>query len=200
MARILIVEDDADLAAVLDDCLRHEGYATGLAGTGVEALDLLSRGQYDVMLLDRDLPVLSGDEVMRTVDRLRLPVRTLMLTAAGGVEDRVQGLDLGADDYLPKPFAYPELLARIRALLRRGDTDDAPTMLSRGRRDRPCCDRPERSGMHLRQARLPGDLRLRHRVARPHSPGPESARGHPGRSRCEARRSSGYAGEPAESS
>ena len=119
MARILIVEDDADLAAVLDDCLRHEGYATGLSGTGVEALDLLSRGQYDVMLLDRDLPVLSGDEVM--------------LTAAGGIEDRVQGLDLGADDYLPKPFAYPELLARIRTLLRRGDTDDAPTMLSRGR-------------------------------------------------------------------
>ena len=133
MARILIVEDDADLAAVLDDCLRHEGYATGLSGTGVEALDLLSRGQYDVMLLDRDLPVLSGDEVMHTVDRLRIPVRTLMLTAAGGIEDRVQGLDLGADDYLPKPFAYPELLARIRTLLRRGDTDDAPTMLSRGR-------------------------------------------------------------------
>ena len=106
MARILIVEDDADLAAVLDDCLRHEGYATGLSGTGVEALDLLSRGQYDVMLLDRDLPVLSGDEVMHTVDRLRIPVRTLMLTAAGGIEDRVQGLDLGADDYLPKPFAY----------------------------------------------------------------------------------------------
>ena len=133
MARILIVEDDADLSAVLDDCLRHEGYATGLAGTGVEALDLLSRGEYDVMLLDRDLPVLSGDEVMRTADRLRIPVRTLMLTAAGSIEDRVHGLDLGADDYLPKPFAYPELLARIRALLRRGDADDAPTVISRGR-------------------------------------------------------------------
>ena len=76
MARILIVEDDADLSAVLADCLRHEGYATDLAGTGVEALDRLSRGEYDVMLLDRDLPVLSGDEVMRTVDRLRIPVCT----------------------------------------------------------------------------------------------------------------------------
>ncbi|ALE12545.1 Two component transcriptional regulator, winged helix family [Bifidobacterium breve] len=85
------------------------------------------------MLLDRDLPVLSGDEVMRTADRLRIPVRTLMLTAAGSIEDRVHGLDLGADDYLPKPFAYPELLARIRALLRRGDADDAPTVISRGR-------------------------------------------------------------------
>ena len=133
MARILIVEDDAGLSAVLDDCLRHEGYVTGLAGTGVEALDRLSREEYDVMLLDRDLPVLSGDEVMRTVDRLRIPVRTLMLTAAGSIEDRVHGLDLGADDYLPKPFAYPELLARIRALLRRGDQDDTPTMISRGR-------------------------------------------------------------------
>ena len=130
---ILIVEDDADLSAVLDDCLRHEGYATGLVATGVEALDRLSQGEYDVMLLDRDLPVLSGDEVMRTVDRLRIPVRTLMLTAAGSIEDRVQGLDLGADDYLAKPFAYPELLARIRALLRRGEADDAPTMLSRSR-------------------------------------------------------------------
>ena len=129
-------------AAVLDDCLRHEGYATGLSGTGVEALDLLSRGQYDVMLLDRDLPVLSGDEVMHTVDRLRIPVRTLMLTAAGGIEDRVQGLDLGADDYLPKPFAYPELLARIRTLLRRGDTDDAPTMLSPTRTADPSTSRP----------------------------------------------------------
>lgn len=133
MARILIIEDDADLSAVLDDCLRHEGYATDLATTGIEALGRLSQGTYDVMLLDRDLPVLSGDEVMRTVDRLRIPVRTLMLTAAGSVEDRVRGLDLGADDYLAKPFAYPELLARIRALLRRGGADDVPTMLSRGR-------------------------------------------------------------------
>ena len=133
MARILIVEDDTDLSAVLDDCLRHEGYATATADTGVKALNQLAQGAFDVMLLDRDLPVLSGDEVMRTVDRLRIPVRTLMLTAAGSVEDRVQGLDLGADDYLSKPFAYPELLARIRALLRRGDADGSATVLSRGR-------------------------------------------------------------------
>ena len=133
MARILIVEDDTDLSAVLDDCLRHEGYATATADTGVKALNQLAQGAFDVMLLDRDLPVLSGDEVMRTVNRLRIPVRTLMLTAAGSVEDRVQGLDLGADDYLSKPFAYPELLARIRALLRRGDADGSPTVLSRGR-------------------------------------------------------------------
>ena len=124
MARILIVEDDTDLSAVLDDCLRHEGYATATADTGVKALNQLAQGAFDVMLLDRDLPVLSGDEVMRTVDRLRIPVRTLMLTAAGSVEDRVQGLDLGADDYLSKPFAYPELLARIRALQRRAGKGD----------------------------------------------------------------------------
>lgn len=133
MARILIVEDDTDLSAVLDDCLRHEGYATATADTGVKALNQLAQGAFDVMLLDRDLPVLSGDEVMRTVDRLRIPVRTLMLTAAGSVEDRVQGLDLGADDYLSKPFAYPELLARIRALLRRGDAGGSATVLSHGR-------------------------------------------------------------------
>ncbi|NMM93756.1 response regulator transcription factor [Bifidobacterium oedipodis] len=132
MAGILIVEDDADLSAVLDDCLRHEGYATATAYTGVEALDELSRGNFDVVLLDRDLPVLSGDEVMRTIDRVRIPVRTLMLTAADSIDDRVQGLDLGADDYLAKPFAYPELLARIRALLRRGGVDSS-TMLTRGR-------------------------------------------------------------------
>lgn len=119
MARILIVEDDADLSAVLADCLRHEGYATDLAGTGVEALDRLSRGEYDVMLLDRDLPVLSGDEVMRTVDRLRIPVCTASTSEPTTT--------------CPKPFAYPELLARIRALLRRGDADDAPTVISRGR-------------------------------------------------------------------
>jgi DNA-binding response OmpR family regulator len=132
MARILIVEDDVDLANVLDDALRHEGYAIALAATGVEALDLLARERFDVVLLDRDLPVLSGDEVMKTIAAIHIPVKTLMLTAAGSIGDKVHGLDLGADDYLAKPFAYPELLARIRALQRRAGSD-APTMLARGR-------------------------------------------------------------------
>ncbi|BDR54093.1 DNA-binding response regulator [Bombiscardovia apis] len=130
--RILVVEDDDGLANVLKDALNHEGYQVSLASTGIEALNRLSEESYDLVLLDRDLPVLSGDEVMRSIERLGLSIRVLMLTAAGQVEDRVSGLNLGADDYLPKPFAYPELLARIRALQRR-DSADSRTLLTRGR-------------------------------------------------------------------
>ncbi|MBT1175318.1 response regulator transcription factor [Bifidobacterium sp. LC6] len=117
--RILIVEDDRELAAALDDALRYEGYATCVAATGVEALQMLADQTVDIVLLDRDLPVLSGDAVMATIAANRMPVAVIMLTAAAEVSDRVSGLDLGADDYLTKPFAYPELLARIRALQRR---------------------------------------------------------------------------------
>ncbi|MFT9397921.1 MAG: response regulator transcription factor [Bifidobacterium psychraerophilum] len=132
MARILIVEDDEALASVTRQALGFEGYCVDVAANGVEALDRLSRCQYELMLLDRDLPVLHGDEVIRAVVSLKIPVNTLMLTAAASLNDKVQGLDLGADDYLPKPFAYPELLARIRALLRRNGTGEN-TMLIYGR-------------------------------------------------------------------
>ncbi|PLS26403.1 response regulator transcription factor [Bifidobacterium parmae] len=117
--RILIVEDDRELTAALDDALRYEGYATDVASTGVEALSALADTDVDIVLLDRDLPVLSGDAVMATIAANRIPVAVIMLTAAAEIGDRVSGLDLGADDYLTKPFAYPELLARIRALQRR---------------------------------------------------------------------------------
>lgn len=133
--RILIVEDDRDLAAALDDALRHEGYETGVAGDGVEALRLLAEPGADIVLLDRDLPILSGDAVMETIARNRIPVAVLMLTAATSVDDRVGGLDLGADDYMTKPFAYRELLARIRALRRRtavGARDGDAAVLTRG--------------------------------------------------------------------
>lgn len=120
-AGLLIVEDDQRMAASLDDALRFEGYRTWVAHTGVEALETLSAhgDGIDVMLLDRDLPAMSGDAVLGTVRRMGLDVRVLMVTAAGSVEQRVEGLDLGADDYLAKPFAFAELAARIRALLRR---------------------------------------------------------------------------------
>lgn len=124
--RILIVEDDRDLSAALEDALRYEGYQTVTAFTGTEALAALGSaadgptGGIDLVLLDRDLPVLSGDAVMATIAAQRLDVAVIMLTAAAEVGDRVSGLDLGADDYLTKPFAYPELLARIRAAERRG--------------------------------------------------------------------------------
>ena len=121
MTGILIVEDNTSMAVSLDDALRHEGYRTWMAGTGVEALELLAahREEIDVVLLDRDLPVMSGDTVMTTIRSMGIDVSVLMVTASGSLEDRVEGLDLGADDYLAKPFAFRELSARIRALLRR---------------------------------------------------------------------------------
>ena len=117
--RVLLVEDEPELADVLADGLRREGYAVEVARDGATALSSLAAADADLMILDRDLPVLSGDAVCRALRDQGHPVRILMLTAAGTLDDRVAGLDLGADDYLPKPFAYVELLARLRALGRR---------------------------------------------------------------------------------
>lgn len=124
--RLLLVEDETDLADALAEGLRSEGYTVDVAHDGASALGLAAEADVDLVILDRDIPVLSGDAVCRTLVAQRYPARILMLTAAGTVGDRVSGLDLGADDYLAKPFAYVELLARIRALARRkqqpGDT------------------------------------------------------------------------------
>ena len=125
--RILIVEDDRDLAAALDDALRFEGYATRSAYNGLEAVRMLAEQSIDIVLLDRDLPIMSGDAVMETIASNDIPVSVLMLTAAAQVRDRINGLELGADDYLIKPFADPELLARIRALHRRAGKGDTVT-------------------------------------------------------------------------
>lgn len=117
--RILIVEDEVKMAKLLKRGLQEEGYAVDLAPTGEEALWLATENDYDVVLLDVMLPDIDGFEVCR---RLRAAGRwapVLMLTARDGVDDRVTGLDAGADDYLPKPFSFAELLARIRSLLRR---------------------------------------------------------------------------------
>lgn len=105
--RILIVEDDRDLAAALDDALRFEGYATRVAYNGLEAVRMLAEQSIDIVLLDRDLPIMSGDAVMETIASNDIPVSVLMLTAAAQVRDRINGLELGADDYLIKPFAIP---------------------------------------------------------------------------------------------
>ena len=120
--RVLLVEDQADLADTLADGLRREGYLVDVARDGAAALSLAATTDVDVIVLDRDLPVLHGDAVCRTLVAQQYPARILMLTAAGTLGDRVAGLDLGADDYLAKPFAYLELLARIRALGRRSGT------------------------------------------------------------------------------
>lgn len=120
--RLLLVEDEVDLADTLADGLRREGYLVDVARDGASALTAAASSDVDVIVLDRDLPVLSGDAVCRTLVAQQYPARILMLTAAGTLNDRVEGLDLGADDYLAKPFAYVELLARIRALGRRAQS------------------------------------------------------------------------------
>jgi DNA-binding response OmpR family regulator len=129
--RVLVVEDHAELAETVAEGLRREGMAVDVALDGVAALERAAVTGYDVIVLDRDLPRLGGDEVCRSlVSRGERPC-VLMLTAAGSVEDRVDGLGLGADDYLAKPFAFAELVARIRAMGRRPRRADPP-LLARG--------------------------------------------------------------------
>jgi DNA-binding response OmpR family regulator len=117
--RVLVVEDERVLARRIAEGLRDVGLAVDVAPDGRAALDKTDLVAYDVVVLDRDLPVLHGDDVCRCLVARHAPARVLMLTAAGSVGDRVDGLTLGADDYLPKPFAFAELVARILALGRR---------------------------------------------------------------------------------
>jgi DNA-binding response OmpR family regulator len=117
--RVLLVEDHQELAETVADVLRGEGMAVDVTFDGQAALDQAEINRYDVVVLDRDLPGLHGDEVCRRLVSEGSKSRVLMLTASGSLEDRVDGLELGADDYLPKPFAFTELTARIRALCRR---------------------------------------------------------------------------------
>lgn len=128
--RVLLVEDQVELAHTIAGVLRREGMAVDLAFDGQQALDRVGVSSYDVVVLDRDLPVVHGDEVCRRIIADGSQSRVLMLTAAGALEERVGGFGLGADDYLPKPFAFVELVARIRALARRGGTPVPPTLVS----------------------------------------------------------------------
>jgi DNA-binding response OmpR family regulator len=129
--RILIAEDEPRLADALARGLRRGGWAVDVALDGAAALRRASLVDYDAVVLDRDLPQVHGDEVCRTLIAAPHPPRILMLTAAAEVSDRVEGLDLGADDYLVKPFAFEEVLARLRALGRRPERPHAP-VLERG--------------------------------------------------------------------
>ncbi|MBA3799639.1 MAG: response regulator transcription factor [Geodermatophilaceae bacterium] len=129
--RILLVEDERQLADTLARGLRREGMAVDVAYDGIEGHEKWTYTDYDVVVLDRDLPGISGDEVMRQLATSGTLTRVLMLTASGSVRDRVNGLSLGADDYLSKPFAFAELVARIRALGRRA-TPAAPPVLAVG--------------------------------------------------------------------
>jgi DNA-binding response OmpR family regulator len=117
--RVLLVEDEPLLARTLERGFRREGIAVDHAGDGATALEKASLVDYDVVVLDRALPVVHGDEVCRTLKDQGASARILMLTASGSTQDLVDGLALGADDYLGKPFAFAELVARVRALGRR---------------------------------------------------------------------------------
>jgi DNA-binding response OmpR family regulator len=129
--RVLVVEDERLLADAIAVGLRRESMAVDVAYDGDAALERLAVNEYDVLVLDRDLPGVHGDEVCRQLVEDGAPVRVLMLTAAGDVADRVDGLGLGADDYLGKPFAFTELVARVRALSRRARTA-VPAVLEHG--------------------------------------------------------------------
>jgi len=126
--RILLVEDEERLANTIARGLRREGMAVDVVLDGRSALTKASVNSYDVVVLDRNLPGVHGDEVCRELVARRSLARILMLTAAGSIQDRVTGLDLGADDYLPKPFALKELVARIRALGRRAVAPVPPVL------------------------------------------------------------------------
>ncbi|TQN31944.1 DNA-binding response OmpR family regulator [Haloactinospora alba] len=128
--RVLVVEDEQVLADTVAVGLRRESMAVDVVYDGDSALEHLTVNDYDVVVLDRDLPRVHGDDVARELVNKSYTCRILMLTASGEMEDKVEGLTLGADDYLAKPFAFPELIARVRALGRRA-TPPLPPVLER---------------------------------------------------------------------
>jgi DNA-binding response OmpR family regulator len=129
--RVLVVEDQRRLAEAVAEGLRREGMAVDISYDGADALSHVSVNIYDVVVLDRDLPAVHGDQVCRALVDQQAEARVLMLTAASTIADRVEGLELGADDYLPKPFEFAELVARVRALGRRPGAA-VPPKLKRG--------------------------------------------------------------------
>jgi two-component system, OmpR family, response regulator VanR len=128
--RVLVAEDERRVADAVARGLRREGMAVDVAYDGASALDKARLHAYDVVVLDRDLPVLHGDDVCRALRDEERESRVLMLTAASATDDLVDGLSLGADDYMPKPFAFAELVARVRALARRAGSAHPPTLRS----------------------------------------------------------------------
>ena len=130
LVRVLVVEDQETLANRIAEGLRDQGMAVDVAYDGAAAVEVTAVNRYDVVVLDRDLPRVHGDAVCASLVAGPSPARILMLTAAAAVEDRVDGLNLGADDYLPKPFAFAELVARVRALSRRAPS--TPPVITRG--------------------------------------------------------------------
>jgi DNA-binding response OmpR family regulator len=147
--RVLVVEDHSELANSVARVLRREGMAVDVSYEGTDALERSAVVEYDVVVLDRDLPGVHGDEICRTLVAREAPARVLMLTASGTVADRVEGLSLGADDYLPKPFAYAELVARIRAVGRRSQPALPPVLVHGDLRLDPSLRIATRAGVRL---------------------------------------------------
>ncbi|PRX06162.1 UNVERIFIED_ORG: DNA-binding response OmpR family regulator [Actinomadura viridilutea] len=148
--RVLVVEDERLLADTIAEGLREQALAVDVAYDGDAALERASYTEYDVIVLDRDLPTVHGDEVCRELVAQSYGGRILMLTAAGDVDQRVAGLALGADDYLPKPFVFDELLARVRALARRAVRPVPPVLERAGIRLDPHRREATRDGRPLR--------------------------------------------------
>jgi DNA-binding response OmpR family regulator len=147
--RVLVVEDHRRLAEAVAEGLRREGMAVDVSYDGADALTHVAVNHYDVVVLDRDLPAVHGDQVCRSLVAQQAEARVLMLTASSTIADRVEGLEIGADDYLPKPFEFAELVARVRALGRRPGVAVPPKL--------------ERAGVSLDSARrtaFRGDRRL----------------------------------------
>ncbi|MEU1388258.1 MULTISPECIES: response regulator transcription factor [unclassified Nonomuraea] len=130
--RVLVVEDERMLAGAIAEWLRDETHAVDLAHDGAAALERIAVNDYDVVVLDRDLPRVHGDDVCRELVASESDARVLMLTAAAQLDDRVSGLSIGADDYLSKPFAFPELAARVLALGRRSRPATPPVLRRAG--------------------------------------------------------------------
>jgi DNA-binding response OmpR family regulator len=151
--RVLVVEDEPLIADAVAEWLRREALAVDVAYDGDAALERLGVNDYDVLVLDRDLPGVSGDEVCRAVVDSGAHTRILMLTAAAAVRDRVAGLRLGADDYLVKPFAFVELSARVHALLRRARPADPPILAYGGIRLDPARREVYRDGRYIALSR-----------------------------------------------
>jgi DNA-binding response OmpR family regulator len=151
--RVLVVEDERLLADAVAEGLRRQALAVDIAYDGEAALQRVAVNDYDVVVLDRDLPVVSGDEVCRRLVEARADARILMLTAASAVTQRVAGLGLGADDYLTKPFAFAELTARVQALGRRSRPATAPVLERAGIRLDPNRRNITRDGLPVELSR-----------------------------------------------
>lgn len=151
--RVLIVEDELFLADALQRGLTLEAIAADVATDGIVAIEMAGANDYDVVILDRDLPGIHGDDVCRWIVANRTGTRVLMLTAARLLDDTVQGLSVGADDYMIKPFAFAELLARIRALNRRSGPPTPPTLSFEGITLDPFRREVLRGGVQVKLAR-----------------------------------------------